>query len=388
MRIAFFDDRFDQVYGAQENVLLLAELARRSGHDPLFLTTEEGPLASEARRRNLTVDVVPAPPSLRRFEGTSFEGGAGAIARLVVDLVRYNVVLGRVVREHDADVVVSAAVRPTALLLGTRLINRAPIFLYAQNSIPRGSLAVVAGLASRKICLIGDGARSTFPGWFQRRFASRFADLPSGRDIARYASTPLRSVSGNPAPVEVVTVSSLTERKGLHLLIDAAAEVVLQGRPLRLTVVGGTTGPLSAAYLAELRDQVDRLGVDVEFADWQDDVAPFLAAADIFAIASDNEGLPGVLIEAMASGLPCVTTRAGSAGDLVEDAGAGYAVDIGDVDALAEALLTLADDPQLRIDAGRRGYHYVQSRHNLEAFQRRFEAVLSAVAGSRGVRDR
>ncbi len=388
MRIAFFDDRFDQVYGAQENVLLLAELARRSGHEPLFLTTEEGPLAAEARRRNLPVDVAPAPESLRRFEGTSFEGGVGALARLVVDLVRYNLALGRVIRDHDIDVVFSAAVRPSALLLGTRIINRGPILLYAQNSIPRGALAVIAGLTSRKIYLIGEGARSTFPGWFQRRFSSRFADLPSGRDIARYASTPQRSVSDNSAPLEVVTVSSLTERKGLHLLIDAVARVVQQGRPLRLTVVGGTTGPLSEAYLAELGEQVDRLGVDVEFADWQDDVAPFLAAADVFAIASDNEGLPGVLIEAMASGLPCVTTRAGSAGELIEDAGAGFAVDIGDVDAFAAALLTLADDPQLRLDAGRRGYEFVQSRHSLEAFQRRFDAVLSAVAGSRGVPDR
>ncbi len=95
-----------------------------------------------------------------------------------------------------------------------------------------------------------------------------------------------------------------------------------------------------------------------------------------------------MLIEAMASGLPCVTTRAGSAGDLVEDAGAGYAVDIGDVDALADALLALADDPQLRFDAGRRGREYVQSQHSLEAFQRRFEAALSAVEGHSGVPDR
>ncbi len=255
MRIAFFDDRFDQVYGAQENVLLLAELARRSGHDPLFLTTEEGPLAAEARRRNLTVEVVPAPPSLRRFEGTSFEGGVGAVARLVVDLVRYNVALGRVIRGHDADVVVSAAVRPTALLLGARIIQRGPILLYAQNSIPRGSLAVVAGLASRKIYLIGDGARSTFPRWFQRRLASRFADLPSGRDIAHYTTVRSRLATDDAAPVEVVTVSSVTERKGLHLLIDAAADVVRRGRRLRLTVVGGTTGPVSETYLAELRDQ-------------------------------------------------------------------------------------------------------------------------------------
>lgn len=363
--------------------MLLAELARRSGHDPMFLTTEEGPLAAEARRRNLAVDVVVAPASLRRFEGTSFEGGVGAVVRLVVDLFRYNIALGRVVRNHHADVVVSAAVRPTALLLGTRVITRTPILLYAQNDIPRGSLAVVAGLASRKIYLIGDGARATFPRWFRRRFASRFADLPSGRDLTRFATDRSHSLRRDTTPVEIITVSSLTERKGLHLLIDAAADLVAQGRSVRLTVVGGTTGPLSESYLAALHRQVDRLGVDVEFVGWQDDVAPFLAAADIFAIASGNEGLPGVLIEAMASGLPCVTTRAGSAGELVESAEAGYAVDVGDRDALADALRGLTDDPQLRLDAGRRGCEYVQSRHSLQAFQCRFEAALSTALGER-----
>lgn len=384
MRVALFDDRFDQVYGAQENVLLMTQLGAEAGHETVFITTAEGVLAEAARERGLRVEVVEAPAALRQFEGTSFDSGPLGIVRMMKDLVRYNIALSRAIRQIDADVVVSAAVRPSASLFGTRLLARRPILLYAQNSIPRGALAVTTGLASRRIGLIGPGASATFPGWFRRRFAGKFVPLPSGRDLARFVPPPRdeAEVSASGSRMRVVTVSSITERKGLHVLIASLSLLAERGCEATLTVVGGTTGPVSESYLERLQEQARKAGCDVEFVGWSDDVVPFLAGADVFAMASENEGLPGVLIEAMAMGLPCVTTRAGSAGDVVDEANAGFSTAIGDADALAHALHQLCTDPAGRVAAGQRGRNHVESNLSLRAFQEQFVIVLNTVVGS------
>lgn len=382
MRVLFFDDRYLEIYGAQENVLQMAELAKGRGHDVVFVTTAEGALSAEARRRHLPVRVVAAPASLRRFEGTTFDGGLMHLAGFARDLVRYNAVLARAVRAWSPDVVVSAAVRPSTLLLGSRLLVRAPQVLYAQNSIPRGLLAALVGFASKQIWLIGPGARPTFPDWFQRLRSRRFRDHPSGRDLGRF-SVPERRWGLQPVPI--VTVSSLTRRKGIHVLIDALAKVEAQGQRTSLVVVGGATEPRSEQYAAELRTQAEGAGLDVRFVGWQDDVRPYLSAAELFVLASEHEGLPGVLIEAMASGLPCVTTRAGSAGELVDQAAAGTSVDVGDVDGLARAIADLCTSGAERRALGERGRTYVEEQLGLEAWAARLDAMLAeAVSGRRG----
>ena len=373
MRSLFFDDRYLEIYGAQENVLQMAKLAEGLGHDVVFVTTAEGALAAEARRRQLPVRVVTAPASLRRFEGTTLSGGPLHLLRFASDLVRYNFALGQLVREWSPDVVVSAAVRPSTLLLGSRLLVRAPQILYAQNSIPRGLLAALVGLASTQIWLIGPGARPTFPSWFQRLCSRRFRDHPSGRDLGSFSVSERR---WGRQPVPVVTVSSLTRRKGIHLLIDALAKVEAQGHRTTLVVVGGANEPISEQYAAELQDQAGKESLDVRFVGWQDDVRAYLSEAELFVLASENEGLPGVLIEAMASGLPCVTTRAGSAGALIDEAGAGASVAVGDVDGLASAIGRLCMSGAERRGHGERGRVYVEEQLGLEAWADRLAVML------------
>lgn len=374
LKIAFFDDRFHEVYGAQENLLLLAQLAGERGHRAVLFTTAEGALADEGRSRGLETVIVEAPTSLRRFEGTTLSGGLRSRAILAVDLLRYNARVAAALRQEAPDLVVSAAVRPSSLLFGSRLRNRrCAHVVYAQNSIPRGLLAAAVGVASRRVWLIGAGARPTFPDWFLQRFGGRLRPLPSGRDLSSF-EVPGRTWS---SPLNVVTVSSLTPRKGIHVLIDALAEVRKAGHRVGLTVVGGATESLAEHYATGLVRQADELGLTVDFVGWQDDVRPFLADAQIFALASEHEGLPGVLIEAMAAGLPCVTTRAGSAGDLIDDAGAGFSVEIGDVAGLASALGQLCASPHLRSTFGAQGALHVRAELSLSALGDRFDALIA-----------
>jgi len=99
--------------------------------------------------------------------------------------------------------------------------------------------------------------------------------------------------------------------------------------------------------LDDLTTALAPLGDRVHFLGWRSDVETVYAAADVVVLTSDNEGMPVSLIEAASVGCPAVTTRVGSAAEVVLDGETGFVVDL-DAHAIATATLRVLDDPALR----------------------------------------
>jgi glycosyltransferase involved in cell wall biosynthesis len=137
----------------------------------------------------------------------------------------------------------------------------------------------------------------------------------------------------------VVTVGRYVGEKNQALLLDALA---LLDRPFRALVVG--YGPRKE----ELRQRAAELHGDaVTVTGERDDAPDLIAAADVFALSSESEALPVVLIEAMAVGTPVVATAVGGVGDVVLDGRTGLLVPPRDAQALAAAIARIIDDPAL-----------------------------------------
>ncbi len=162
-----------------------------------------------------------------------------------------------------------------------------------------------------------------------------------GVDPARFKPEP-REPSTH---FEVLCVGRLVPAKGQQVLLEAVAGLIAQGRDLRLTLVGA--GP----QLEHLRARVRALGLEerIELVGGvsQDHIAAYYRRAHCFALASFAEGIPVVLMEAMAMGLPCVTTRITGVPELIRDRIDGLLVCPSDRQGLADALASLADDPAL-----------------------------------------
>jgi glycosyltransferase involved in cell wall biosynthesis len=158
---------------------------------------------------------------------------------------------------------------------------------------------------------------------------------------------------GDRPPLRVLTVSRLVPGKGFALLLDALADAVGRGHDVVLAVVGD--GPDGDALRARAR----RLGI-VERVRWlgavgQDEIRGHYAQADVFCLPSFAEGVPVVLMEAMAAELAVVATRIAGIPELVADGESGLLVTPARADELADALARLAADPQLRRRLGRAG---------------------------------
>lgn len=151
------------------------------------------------------------------------------------------------------------------------------------------------------------------------------------------------------APV-VLCVSRLVPIKNVALFVDAMA-VVHRARPdVRAVIVG--EGPLEAALKAQTAAL--NLSEVVSFAGYvnQADLPPWYRAADVFALSSDFDNSPNVLLEAMASGLPVVATSVGGVPDFLEVPGGGTLVPKGDAASMGTRILELLGDDSKRRDAG------------------------------------
>jgi glycosyltransferase involved in cell wall biosynthesis len=145
------------------------------------------------------------------------------------------------------------------------------------------------------------------------------------------------------APV-VLYAGSLTPEKRIDRLLRAVAAARAEVPGLVLWIAGG--GPLRTE-LEELAAALAMSGT-VRFLGARHDLPDWLAAADLVALASDTEGVPGVLLEAGAAGRPVVATRVGGVPECVEDGRTGVLVEPGDEVALAAAIASLARDGERR----------------------------------------
>lgn len=188
-----------------------------------------------------------------------------------------------------------------------------------------------------------------------------------------YARAAPRSEPGT----RLIFVGRLAAVKGLRVLIEAFGQARRTRPDLHLTLVG------DGADRAMLERLAAPLGDAVQFAGYlsQEDVAAALARSDAFVLPSFAEGLPVVLMEALAAARPVIATQVAGVSELVEDGVNGFIVPPGDARTLADRIGRIADDPELRARMGRAGRETVRAEFDARQEARRLGALFAGQAG-------
>ena len=205
-------------------------------------------------------------------------------------------------------------------------------------------------------------------GWPEKRAHY----LPNFTVAAKAAPVVRGSLDTPPDVPLALALGRLHVNKGFDVLLAALAQVP----QLHLWLAGD--GELGAA----LQRQAAALGVAgrVRFLGWREDIQALLAAADVLVCPSRHEPLGNVVIEAWAAGVPVVATASEGPGALIADGESGLLVPVDDADALARAMIRLADDGGLRTRlaaAGRAAYEAEYSEARVVGLYRDFFAQVA-----------
>lgn len=191
----------------------------------------------------------------------------------------------------------------------------------------------------------------------------------------------LNGIELNDGCLKICSLANIRPIKGQKYLIDAAGLVVRRHPKVRFFLVGSTFSDDS--YSAEIEEQVRALGLEKvinftgEFP--RSEVPTMLAAMDISVSSSLTEGMSNALLESMAVGKPVVATAVGGNPELVEDGKTGYLVPLGDSQSMAEALLKLLTNPELRHNMGLHARSRVEHEFSVHRMVERYEDLLQYV---------
>lgn len=204
-------------------------------------------------------------------------------------------------------------------------------------------------LARRTTALVAVGAR-TRDDLLAKGIGrpDQFHVVPPGVTLPSPPPQPAaRAALGLPTPgLVVVYVGRLTAVKRPDRFLQLVRRVGAQRPDVTFVIVG------EGDLVDDVRRAIQPLGSRVRLIGWRSDVETVYAAADVVVLTSDNEGMPVTLIEAAHAGRPAVTTRVGSAAEVVEHGVTGFTTST-EHDDLASYVLELLDDPGLRSRMGR-----------------------------------
>jgi glycosyltransferase involved in cell wall biosynthesis len=316
-------------------------------------TKDGGPLADELTARGIPVFHLPRP-----------HGRADYFAALKI---------ARILRRERIDVIHTHNTSPfidgglAAVLAGTRthvhtdhsrLFPDKRRYVIAEHIMSHFAYRVV-GVSDHTVAELRR---------YERIPLSKLTTIPNGIDSQAFAreregAAKRRELGISPtAPVIGVAVR-LTEQKGLTYLLQAMPEI-LAAHPDTVLVIAG-----DGILAGSLREEAAARGVadSVRFIGPRRDIPELLGMFDVYALPSEWEGLPMIILEAMASGCPIVASDVGGLRMAVREGENGCLIAPRDVRALAHRLISLIGDPRRRREFGDAGRRYFRERFSAEA---------------------
>lgn len=301
--------------------------------------------------------------------------------------VRWAGRLRRLLLEHPVDVLHAQSPYPTGIarLVARTLPRRVrPRLVYTVHntwtsfSAPtRWLTGATYGLDAADVA-VSEVVHSTLPPRARRRTTTVIHGIDlAGVRAQRAARTAVRAeLHLEPEEFVFGTVANFRAQKDHPNLLAAARLLADRDVPVRIVVVG--QGPLEAETRA-LHASLG-LGDRVILTGRRDDAVAVMAACDAFVMASNNEGLPVAIMEALALGLPVVSTAVGGIPEAITDGTDGILVPARDPEALATALTRIVEDPALRARLAA-GAAAAGDRYDIRTTTARLEAIYREVLG-------
>ncbi|MCC6614377.1 MAG: glycosyltransferase [Anaerolineae bacterium] len=299
-------------------------------------------------------------------------------------VLRHNVEV--IISQSPIDGAIGAFVKLVARLFGKRIAliveshGDFSISIFQQRAMSAaGIYRALLKWCARFALRHADRLRSV-SGMTRRQLESYAPDTPMHQfmawtDSSVFRETP-RAIPLTEAQA-IVYAGVLIPRKGVHILIEAFAQIAPQFPAATLVLVGDAQA--NETYAQQLRDQVEQLGLGARVtfvgAVSQRELASYMGRARVLVLPSFSEGLGRVLVEAMLCGTPAIGSAVDGIPDVVQDGVNGYLTPPGDADALAARLADTLNDPEIEL-MGERARTFAETYFSPEAYVEGYRRLL------------
>lgn len=367
--ILYFSSFGNLRWGGQKSLYHLATRLDRSAYRAHVVVPSEDGLADALRKADVGVTVLDLPPVLLR-NAHRMARSFGAIHKLIDRL--------------DVRIVHADGPRNTFYAgLAAKLRGR-PLVWHIRASDSDSYDRLLYGLSSR-VVLVARSLRSRFD-WV--RGAGKFAVIYNGVDTREFQTTSdpsrglMEALGIDGRRILIASFTRVEPSKGQMQLIEACAALRHIGTDFHIVLAGEIA---EVAYAEHCRRRAQELGIGdrVAFVGHVDRAARFLAEVDIVAVSSvSGEAFPRTTIESMAAGRPVIVTAVGGAPEAVEEGVTGYIVAPGDVEALRDRVVRLAQDAPLRKQMGDAARDRAEALFSIAGNIQKTEALYGEILGS------
>jgi glycosyltransferase involved in cell wall biosynthesis len=359
--------------GADKQLLSAAHVLRSRGHEVSIVSLVPlGPMGFEAQRMGIPTE------SLEMRRGVPDPRG---LLRLI-----------SLVRSRRPDVLHSHMVHANLMARALRLFLSIPVMIATIHNVYEGGRLWMAAyrLTNRLVDRVTIVSQVAADRYLRERIIPRelLSVVPNGvdpdlfRNVSPAARPSLRESLGLNRRFVWLAVGRFEIAKDYPNMLRAFARIHEQQPDAVLLLVG------RGSLQAETEVLVRELGLNgvVRFLGVRDDVPEVMSAADGYVMSSAWEGMPMVLLEAAAAGLPIVATRVGGNQEVVQEGINGFLVAPRDPEALASAMSRLASLPELeRLSMGAQGRELVRTHYALNLVAERWEDLYTEVLARKGL---
>ncbi len=304
--------------------------------------------------------------------------------------------LARVLKENRIDILHCHAHKATvygtiaAALAGTPVVLAHVHGLGRSRNLRRKLMNLLLFRKIDKLICVANGVRDDVLSNNWRLSPGKLSVLENSVDYGRFADVSISKASAKrmldvPENAFVFgTAGRLAPTKGLPYLVEAFSKVKAQKPEAHLVLLGD--GPSRA----ELERQVSSLSCrdSIHFLGHRDGIEQLMRGFDVFVLSSVAEGMPRVILEAMAAGVPCICSRVGGIPEIISDESLGLLVPPRDSEALARAMLSVMDEDHdqcaKRVQEAR---ERIREHYSHEVIARRLASLYEAAAARTAMPD-
>jgi glycosyltransferase involved in cell wall biosynthesis len=379
-RILFVESYPHVLFGQQRTLLSLLDACGGMGVEPLVAVTASGPFTDEVRQRGIEQVEFPYPDSISGYGGAIYRTRGLRWLRMMGQVAGYIRGIRRELRRLQVGAVFCNDMRG---LLTVGVAARSlglPVMIWDKLDKPHGWMDWVQLPLVACNLIISDAVTNKYPSWQKKVFASRISKVSDGVALESFdASVSIRArLPAEGDDILLAIVGSISERKGQDRILRVWDELVAHCPRLRLLVVGESSGS------DEDRNYLERLlnsdHSRVHFLGMRRDVPAIMKSIDILLTPSRHEGMGLVIVEAMAAKVPVIGANTGGIPEVVVDGETGIIIDGDSPQEMTEAVLRLAESPELRARMGAAGRERVEAHFNRPVQMRKVLEQLVAMA--------